>query len=66
MFARFIESPIYMIDSRTTKMLVWRQPGDYSLGISCLAILSANRSQARVAASLFAYLRNCVAAEQQD
>jgi len=29
-------------------------------------ILSAKRSQARVAASLFAYLRKCIAAEQQN
>jgi hypothetical protein len=66
MFARFIESSIGMIDSRTTKMLLRRKASDYSFGISRLAILPANRSQARVAARLFAYLRNCIAAEQQD
>ena len=66
MFARFIESPIDVIDSGAPKMLLRRQARNHSLGISCLAILPANRSQARVAARLFAYLRNRIAAKQQD
>jgi hypothetical protein len=66
MFARFIESPIDVIYGGTTKMLLRRQARDYSLGVSCLAILPANCSQTRVAARLFAYLRNYIAAKQQD